>query len=263
VTVNPTYSISSSLNICAGDSALIGGVYRLNSGVYTENFSSVSGCDSNVSTTLTVQPIINEQITRTICKDDSVIIGNSVYKTAGVFTDVLQAASTCDSTVTTTVVVSSVDTSVNRNNNVLSSKITGATYQWLDCGNNYAMLAGKTGVSFSPTVNGSYAVRVTVNGCSDTSSCYAITNVGIIDNLFSSSLTVYPNPAVDIVRIESKDRMNLTFELFDARGRKMDVESVKDNDVYSIDCSNFSRGLYVLVIKAGEQQKAQKIQLGF
>ena len=75
----------------------------------------------------------------------------------------------CDSTITTTVNVSPVDTSVSLVGVTLTAATGGATYQWIDCDNGSLPIAGATGQSFMPSANGNYAVIVTVNGCSDTS----------------------------------------------------------------------------------------------
>ena len=86
------------------------------------------------------------------------------------------------------------DTSVTQSGPTLTANATGAIYQWLDCGNSFAPMPGDTGRSFTATVNGSYAVAVTENGCTDTSSCYSISGLGITSNNLGTGLRVFPNP---------------------------------------------------------------------
>ncbi|MBW8051597.1 MAG: T9SS type A sorting domain-containing protein [Cytophagales bacterium] len=58
LTVNPTYNISDpAVAICNGDSALIYGTYRNTAGTYYDSLSTVSGCDSIITTGLTVNPL--------------------------------------------------------------------------------------------------------------------------------------------------------------------------------------------------------------
>lgn len=92
----------------------------------------------------------------------------------------------------------------------LSTSISGATifanngaasYQWLDCANNYSEIAGEAGQSFTAWDNGNYAVELTENGCLDTSDCVAITSVGLSENNFMNSLIAFPNPSNSDVRI--------------------------------------------------------------
>ncbi|MEZ4978634.1 MAG: T9SS type A sorting domain-containing protein, partial [Chitinophagales bacterium] len=46
----------------------------------------------------------------------------------------------------------------------------------------------------TPTANGSYAVIVTQNTCTDTSACQIVSTVGIAENDFGKHLSVFPNP---------------------------------------------------------------------
>lgn len=63
----------------------------------------------------------------------------------------------------------------------LVSAANGASYQWLDCNDNYSVIPGETSQSFSPSSNGSYAVQIYEVGgiCVDTSACYTISVIGI------------------------------------------------------------------------------------
>ena len=67
----------------------------------------------------------------------------------------------------------SVTLTVNElNANVVQSGITltatqsGANYKWVNCNNGNQPIAGANGQSFTPTVNGSYAVEIVLNSCS-------------------------------------------------------------------------------------------------
>ncbi|MBW8051740.1 MAG: hypothetical protein FVQ77_15665, partial [Cytophagales bacterium] len=56
LTVNPTYTIPAADTICDNDSILLGGSYQNTPGTYYDTLASVSGCDSVIATTLTVNP---------------------------------------------------------------------------------------------------------------------------------------------------------------------------------------------------------------
>ena len=66
-----------------------------------------------------------------------------------------------------------------QSNSVLTADQTGATYQWLDCDDNNAIINGETNQSYTPAVTGNYAVEVTLNGCVDTSACFLVDYTGI------------------------------------------------------------------------------------
>jgi hypothetical protein len=87
-----------------------------------------------------------------------------------------------------------VEVGVTNASPILTANATGATFQWLDCDNNFAVIAGETNQVFAPTVNGNYAVEVTQNNCTDTSTCEVVNNVDITEYVFDSGMTVYPNP---------------------------------------------------------------------
>ena len=64
-----------------------------------------NGCDSIVYTNVSIMPPIIWQQAFSICNGDSVVIGSSVYDTAGTYTDTLSSANGCDSIVYTYIVV--------------------------------------------------------------------------------------------------------------------------------------------------------------
>ncbi len=68
---------------------------------------------------------------------------------------------------------------VTQNGAQLTVDQTGATYQWLDCDNNFAIINGETNQSYTPAVTGNYAVEVNMNGCVDTSACFLVDYTGI------------------------------------------------------------------------------------
>ncbi|MBU3659328.1 MAG: T9SS type A sorting domain-containing protein [Flavobacteriales bacterium] len=88
------------------------------------------------------------------------------------------------------------NTNVTLNGNTLTANQQGATYQWLNCDNNLSPITGANQISFTPLVSGNYAVRITKNGCTDTSVCnYVQILTGSIDeNDGSLIINLYPNP---------------------------------------------------------------------
>ena len=67
----------------------------------------LNGCDSIITTNLTVLSISISSVTNniTICDGDSVVVGNNVYYNSGSYTDVLLNSSGCDSTIITNLTV--------------------------------------------------------------------------------------------------------------------------------------------------------------
>jgi len=120
VEVHPTYVVSVDASICDGDSIFLGFFWESDPGVYENTLSSYYGCDSVVTTTLTVLPAI--QITQQSTTCDSAA--------AGVFITFLNNPNGCDTMVTSTVTLLSSDTTLI---NLTSCKISsvGTTTQTL------------------------------------------------------------------------------------------------------------------------------------
>jgi subtilisin-like proprotein convertase family protein len=105
VTVNPISNVSQSLNLCAGDSIVVGSNIYTTDGVFTDLLQSSFGCDSTVTTTITLlQPSSGSQ-TLTLCSGDTLQVGGNSYFTSGIYTDILPASNGCDSTVTTNLTI--------------------------------------------------------------------------------------------------------------------------------------------------------------
>jgi M6 family metalloprotease-like protein len=68
-------------------------------------------------------------------------------------------------------VLPTIDLTITNTSPTLTSNQSGATYQWLDCDNGNAIIPSATNQVYSATLNGNYAVEITVGSCIDTSAC--------------------------------------------------------------------------------------------
>jgi len=93
------YSVINDITICDGDSVIVGNSVYSISGTFVDVLTNSSGCDSTITTNITVQTPVNQNIT--ICYGDSLIVGNSVYNTSGIYVDTIISSIGCDSIVTT------------------------------------------------------------------------------------------------------------------------------------------------------------------
>ncbi|MBC8172267.1 MAG: hypothetical protein H7X71_00050, partial [Chitinophagales bacterium] len=106
--VNPINTEAQAFEICNGDSISVGEHTYTTSGIYTDVWINAFGCDSTIITTLTVNPVYDETLFAEICDGDSISVGEHIYNTSGIYTDVLINAFGCDSTITTTLTVNPV-----------------------------------------------------------------------------------------------------------------------------------------------------------
>ncbi len=87
--------------ICAGESLFVGGANQTTSGNYVDEFVSVSGCDSLVTTNLTVLDPILVNESAQVCQGGSILIGGELQSTPGNYTEVFESVQGCDSVVVT------------------------------------------------------------------------------------------------------------------------------------------------------------------
>ena len=85
--------------ICEGDSLFFGGQYLKNDGIYFDNLFTTAGCDSTVQLTLTVLSSPITQLNTTICAGSFVVFGGDTLYQSGIYEEILQASSGCDSLV--------------------------------------------------------------------------------------------------------------------------------------------------------------------
>jgi hypothetical protein len=160
-----------------------------------------------------------------------------------------------------TEVVATVNPLPNVNVTVSDPMITaidqlGGTYQWLDCKKELQAIAGATGIAYSPTVTGTYAVEITLKGCKDTSKCLAVTVTGIEDIANQHTLVVFPNPSTDAFTVRSTNAGIYT--IINEIGQTVGVLQLTASNNYTARVEGLKNGMYLL-IDLNQQQLKQKI----
>ncbi len=155
------YLINSNLSICNGDSIFLGGLWQNIAGTYNDTLFSVLGCDSIISTELSINPayIINEY--QSICNGDSIFLGGIWQNIAGTYHDTLFSVLGCDSILITDltinllpVIIISEDTTIDLGSNCVLSAEGGISYLWNNGENTSDIIV-------SPIQNTVYVVSVT------------------------------------------------------------------------------------------------------
>ncbi|MDR2011153.1 MAG: T9SS type A sorting domain-containing protein [Bacteroidales bacterium] len=91
--------------------------------------------------------------------------------------------------------INQIDISVSSENNILTANnSTSATYQWLNCSNNYTPIEDATEQSFTTPAQGNFAVEITQNNCTDTSECHPLNFTEITNHITNPEIQLYPNP---------------------------------------------------------------------
>lgn len=237
-----------------------------NAGINTANSTTIGGNAAMVNFALNgtgsnwVAGVNNAGavINDTICQGQSYVFGSQTLTAAGTYTDHFPLTAGCDSIVTLHLYVSILDTTVNQFNNTLTSQLPLASYQWITCGGG--PIPGATNASYTPTSNGSYAVIVTKNGCSDTSSCHLITTIGLNEYGVSLLTQLYPNPFHNQLTIKLKNMVNnLTISITDIQGKEVKKLFFVRQDSFRIDMSDLARGSYLMKMVSDESITTVKL----
>ncbi len=227
------------------------------SGVYSDTLSNVANCDSVVTIDLIINYSSITNIIEQACESYTDPNGD-IYYLSGVYEVYLQSEFGCDSLVNIDLSITNLDLSVSQVGLSLNSNQGDATYQWLDCNNNYAEIDGANDQDFIVTENGSYAVEIENNGCVDTSVCVIIANVGISENTLFSNVSVYPNPNYGLLTIDLGDLSEVSIKLMSIDGKVIYKKENISGPSYQFEM-NAKAGVYILEISSGNTKQNYKV----
>ena len=181
IEVYPAYNQSEDVSICEGDSIWLGFFYETEAGEYENTFNTINGCDSIVTTTISILPAIHITQQSTTCDAAS----------AGVFITYLDNPSGCDTVVTTTVSLLPSDTT---HINLLScvQADIGTTVQTLMNQNGCDSLV-ITMTSYIPPTDTSFIFLTTCDSSSLGVIYYASTGSDGCDSLIITSTSMAPS----------------------------------------------------------------------
>jgi hypothetical protein len=180
------------------------------------------------------------------------------YITSGDKTHLLTNAAGCDSTITLHLTINPLpDKTTSLSGVTITSNQTGATYQWIDCGNANAAITGETNQSYIALTNGSYAVVINNGICTDTSACVNITTTGIDNKVSANQLNVYPNPNNGAFTMHSTMAGN--YSITNELGQTIKSIQLNAANNYSINIENLQNGIYFIIGINNNKVTKQKI----
>ena len=127
--VLPEITASDEATICMGGSFDYNGTILTEEGVYTETFTTPSGCDSTVYLSLFVTEPPYGYEAATICDDSIFVFGSNQLTESGIYFDTIQSADGCDSIIRLelSVIDCSVDLQIS---NILTPNDDGKNDTW-------------------------------------------------------------------------------------------------------------------------------------
>jgi len=227
-------------------------------GNYVDTIQSVAGCDSILNINLTITSS-SSNISVTACGSYTAPSGTQTFNSSATFDDVIPNYLNCDSTITINLTINpNPDTTVTQSLNTLTAAATGANYQWLNCGTNYVIVFGATSQTFSPVINGSYAVEVELNGCKDTSFCHNVYRVSTTE-AFETPINIFPNPTTGSFLIDlGQAYSEVSIQITDAMGKV--IRQVKYQHLDQIDLNlDEPAGVYFVIIQSEERRSVTKL----
>ena len=214
--------------------------------------------------TITILPAYSNAVSDSICSGESYTFPSGVtvnnITEQMIDTSSFQTAQLCDSTIYTTIVVKSVDTSVAVSGVTLTANAINADYQWIDCDLNIP-IAQATNQSYTADESGNYAVEVTVNGCTDTSSCRAISIVvDIAEFDFRNAVQIIPNPVTNNFTIDlGRTGLEGSVELVSLTGQQLRTNAIRSSQRIAMNTADLAEGIYIVHVKANGKQASYKI----
>lgn len=218
-----------------------------------------SGCDSLLSIQLTILQSTADTLVDSVCFSYLSPSGNATWTTSGMYMDTLTNAAGCDSLLTLDLTITNPDTAITQNAATLTATATTGTFQWVDCDNNFAPLAGETNAAFTATANGNYAVIVTKNGCADTSGCVSVLLDSRQEMNALGKLTAVPNPHSGLFSIPfPASHEAVIVRIFDSAGREVLQQEFSGTARLDLAVPG-ANGMYWVYVRMGDQMGVVRV----
>lgn len=261
--VNSTHSTINEAT-CSAYTSPSGNHTWTSSGIYMDTIPNAAACDSIITIDLTINNS-DSMLYLTVCNSYTSPSGNYTWTSSNIYYDTIANSHGCDSLLIIDLTINIIDILVNQNETTLTANTSGDSYQWLDCDNGNSIITGEVNQYYTATTNGNYAVIVTENGCTDTSSCYSIISAGFLENKFETEIFISPNPAntgttISFVLLNNE---NMMIKLINGTGQivysRIVQNSALGNYNLEIKTDDLANGLYFIVIQNGSKQINSKL----
>ena len=294
LTVNPVANTNLTAAICEGSVYTENGFNASEAGTYTQNLQTVNGCDSIVTLNLTINPIESTNLTAAIC-DGSVYTENGFnVSEAGTYTQNLQTTNGCDSVVTLTLTVNSVESTTLSAAICEGSVYTENGFNASEAGTYTQNLQTVNGcdsiVTLNLSVNPAYSIAIDAsinegetyeengfseseagtyvhtlqaeNGCDSVITLNLTVNSSLNDVVANAiEVSLYPNPAQSFVNMELSGEASETMvQLFDIQGKILRTYTLENGKkTLRIDLDGLPAACYYLHIISDNRVVVKKI----
>ena len=172
---------------------------------------------------------VSKTETRSSTACDVFIYESDTLFKSGIITKSYKDIFSCDSIVryNVTIDIKPNNTVTVSNTELISNEVNATSYQWLDCENQNAPIAGQTKRNLTIGKNGIYAVQVKRNSCIDTSYCTPLFIVGNEDSYSDVDVSMIPNPNQGDFIVNTSSKMkDALLEIYQIDGKKLFSEKL-------------------------------------
>ena len=193
-----------------------------------------------------VNSIISDTLSKTVC--NSYFFNNTEINTSGIFYDF----SNCDSIIELNLTINQISSNIVWVDSTLSVIENQGTYQWINC-NNGTIINGENENYFSPTYSGNYAVIISSDNCSDTSSCFNFIHLDI-KKLKDQKLSIHPNPFTTSLTINVEGGLDegMRIRIIDLLGKEI-INTPINSNVTQFAGNQFDQGVYIVELRNQEK----------
>ena len=261
LTINNATTGTDIVAACGSYTWIDGNTYTAPNNTATYTLANAAGCDSTVTLDLTINTSFEDTETVSACSEYVWTQTGATLTSSGTYYDSLTTVAGCDSVFVLDLTINSVsDLTTSLSGITISANNANATYQWLDCDDNYAPISGEVNQSYTPSSNGNYAVEITENGCADTSACVSITTVGLDDLGNNFNVAVYPNPSEDYFLIKSNLLQSAnTIKVISSEGRLVFESFVESTTKLELNAIEWTSGVYFLILETRNENIPLKL----
>jgi hypothetical protein len=236
-------------------------------GIYHVIGEDINGCtgEDNIEIIVHSLPIVNAGIDRSVCFGEPVTLSATgavdyvwsdgiqngtefIPTTSGTYSVVGTDENSCLNEDEVTITVLPLPNNSTTTDGVsITAVATGMTYEWINCSTGQT-ITGQNGITFNPTSNGFYSVRVTNSeNCSDTSECVEISILKTKEKTNDFNISLSPNPTRNKIKLDANFLENVSINVFNSLGKEvMHIENAVSGDYF--DVSVLQNGVYMFKI---------------
>jgi uncharacterized repeat protein (TIGR01451 family) len=122
-------------------------------------------------------------------------------------------------------------------------------YQWYSCADNL-LLKTTTVPFFYPAANGEYYCVISGYFCDSKTKCVIYDKITSTTDFAEKHIKIYPNPGSDFVSIAGDKSIGKikSLKVYDTNGKEYLIPITNQNDVYSLDTSALTDGIYIFSV---------------